>query len=115
MAVGLNDKEFLSNLPYSEQIAYHKGAFSTLLALKNVVEHTQTSIYKKLIPKKVYKLLYSYLNECLHNVDEMLIYGGLLNVIIDKDNNCKRVSDEEAEAFREKCRKQYEEKNSLSQ
>jgi len=95
---------------YEYDIGYHKGAFQALLNLKNVVEHFQSSVHSKLVPKKVYKLLLSYLDEACHNIDEFMQLGGLDSVIIDKDNVCKYVTEEEAEAFRAKCRKQAEER-----
>ena len=84
---------------YEYQVAYHKGAFAALLNLKNIVEHFRDSIHSKLIPKKAYKLLLSYLDVALHNVDEFMDYGGIRYIIIDKDNNCRRVSEQEALNF----------------
>lgn len=95
---------------YEYQVAYHKGAFAALLNLKNTVGHFRDSVHSRLIPKKVYKLLLSYLDIALHNVDEFMDYGGIQYIIIDKDNNCRRVSEQEALEFITKSKKKYEEK-----
>jgi hypothetical protein len=95
---------------YEYSVAYHKGAFAVLLNLKNVIEHFKNGPHSKLIPKKVYKLLLSYLDVALHNIDEFMDYGGVRYIIIDKDNNCQRVSEQEALNFISENRKKYEEK-----
>lgn len=95
---------------YEYQVAYRKGAFAALLNLKNSMEHFKDGPHSKLIPKKVYKLLLSYLDVALHNVDEFMDYGGIRYIIIDKDNNCRRVSEQEALEFITKNKKKYEEK-----
>ena len=84
---------------YEYSVAYRKGAFAALLNLKNVIEHFRDGIHSKLIPKKVYKLLLSYLDVAMHNIDEFMDYGGIRYIIIDKDNNCRRVSEQEALNF----------------
>ena len=84
---------------YEYSVAYRKGAFAALLNLKNTVEHFRDSVNSKLVPKKVYKLLLSYLDVALHNIDEFMDYGGICYIIIDKDNNCRRVSEQEALEF----------------
>lgn len=98
----------MANYEYS--VAYHKGAFTALLSLKNVIEHFRYGPHSKLIPKKVYKLLLSYLDVAIHNIDELMDYGGIRYIIIDKDNNCRRVSEQEALEFIADNRKKYEEK-----
>ena len=95
---------------YEYQVAYHKGAFAALLNLKNTVEHFMDGLHSKLIPKKVYKLLLSYLDVALHNIDEFMDYGRIRYVIIDKDNTCRRVSEQEALNFISQNKKKYEEK-----
>ena len=95
---------------YEYSVAYHKGAFAALLNLKNTIEHFKEGPHSKLIQKKVYKLLLSYLDVALHNIDEFMDYGGVRYIIIDKDNNCRRVSEEEALKFITKNKKKYEEK-----
>lgn len=109
------------DMSYEYDTAYRKGAFQAMLYLRGAVEHFQNGYHSKVMPKKAYKLLYSYLDEACHNIDEFMRYGGLPNVIIDKDNTCRRVSEEEAREFRIKCwrqaqeRKKEKEKSSLSQ
>ena len=95
---------------YEYQVAYRKGAFAALLNLKNTVEHFRDSVHSRLISKRVYKLLLSYLDIVLHNVDEFMDYGGINYIIIDKENNCRRVSEQEALEFIAENRKKYEEK-----
>ena len=95
---------------YEYQVAYHKGAFTALLNLKNTVEHFRDSVHSRLIPKKAYKLLLSYLDVALHNIDEFMDYGSIQYIIIDKDNNCRRVSEQEALNFISQNKKKYEEK-----
>ena len=95
---------------YEYSVAYHKGAFTALLNLKNTIEHFRDGLHAKLIPKKVYKLLLSYLDVALHNIDEFMDYGGIRYIIIDKDNNCRRVSEQEAFQFTTENKKKYEEK-----
>ena len=84
---------------YEYQVAYHKGAFAALLNLKNIVEHFEDGVFSRLIPKKVYKLLLSYLDVVIHNLDEFMDYGGIRYIVIDKDNTCRRVSEQEALEF----------------
>ena len=95
---------------YEYDVAYHKGAFQALLHLRGVVGNFQKGFFSKMFPKKAYKLMDSYLDEACHNIDEFMKYGGLPNVIIDKDNICRRVSEEEAREFRIKCWRQAQEK-----
>lgn len=95
---------------YEYSVAYHKGAFAALLNLKNTIEHFKDGFHSKLIPKKVYKLLLSYLDVAMHNIDEFMDYGGIQYIIIDKDNNCRRISEQEALEFVANNRKKYEEK-----
>jgi hypothetical protein len=95
---------------YEYSIAYRKGAFAALLNLKNSVEHFKNGPHAKLIPKKIYKLIMSYLDVTLHNIDEFMDYGRIRYIIIDKDNNCRRVSEQEALDFLAMNRKKYEEK-----
>ena len=95
---------FYKYLPYPEQIAYRKGAFTAIVALLNTVECFETGVHHKLIPKKVYTLLKSFLKESAYNLDELLMYHGFA-VIIDKNNNCKRISDDEYEERRARNRK----------
>lgn len=95
---------------YEYQVAYHKGAFAALLNLKNTLEHFKDGSHSKLIPKKVYRLLLSYLDVAMHNIDEFIDYGSIRYVIIDKDNNCCRVSEKEVLEFIASNKKKYEEK-----
>jgi hypothetical protein len=95
---------------YEYSVAYHKGAFATLLNLKNTIERFKDGPHAKLIPKKVYKLLLSYIDVAIHNIDEFIDYGGIRYIIIDKDNNCCRVSEQEALAFLAENKRKYEEK-----
>ena len=108
-------KELLTNLSYSEQVAYHKGAFASLMCLKYVIENMQTGINRKLFTKKAYKLINSYLDEAIKNIDEFLAYQGMPYGIIDRYGNYKRVSDIEAALFIAANREKYQNKdNSLS-
>ena len=106
------------DMSYEYDVAYRKGAFQAMLYLRGVVEHFQNGYHSKVMPKKAYKLLYSYLDEACHNIDEFMRYGGLPNIIIDNENVCRRVSEEEAREFRIKCWRQAQErkknKNDLS-
>ena len=95
---------------YEYSVAYRKGAFAALLNLKNTIEHFRDGPHSKLIPKKVYKLLLSYLDMALRNIDEFMDYGGIRYIIIGKDNNCRRVSEQEALEFITDNKKKYEEK-----
>lgn len=95
---------------YEYMSGYRKGAFQALLNLKNTVEHFRNSTHSRLISKKVYNLLLSYLDVALHNLDEFMDYGGIQYIIIDKDNNCRKVSEQEAHDFIADNRKKYEEK-----
>ena len=95
---------------YEYSVAYRKGAFAALLNLKNTVEHFKDGPLAKLIPKKVYRLLLSYLDMALHNIDEYMDYGGIRYIIIDKDNNCRRVSEHEALTFIADNKRKFEEK-----
>jgi len=105
----MSNKQLLSNLSYQEQVAYHKGAFSTLLALKNVVEHMQTGINSKLFTKKAYRLILSYLDESIKNIDELLAYHGLQYGIVDKNGNYKRVDELQASLFIQHNKERYQE------
>jgi hypothetical protein len=95
---------------YEYSVAYRKGAFAALLNLKNTVEHFRDSLHSRLIPKKVYKLLLSYLDVAIHNLDEFMDYGGIRYIVIDKDNNCRRVSEQEALEFIAGNKKKHEER-----
>lgn len=94
----------LGSMPYVEWSAFHKGAFQALLATKNMLERLQRNQTKKYFNKKQYTLMISYLTEACHNVDEYLVCEGLPNVLVDKDNHCKRITSQEAEAFRARNR-----------
>lgn len=81
-----------------ESTAFHKGAFQALLHLMNKVESIQRNPLKQVLPKKTCNLLASYLEQCCHHVDEFLDYGGI-NVVIDKNNKCSYISEEDAKAW----------------
>lgn len=98
--------DFYKHLPYPEQVAYRKGAFAAIVALLDTVENFETGVHSKLIPKKVYTLLKSFLKESARNLDELLMYHGFA-VIIDKNNNCKRISLDEYEERRTRNKKAY--------
>lgn len=96
---------------YEYTVGFHKGAFQALLNLRNVIENFKHSPHSKLIQKKMYNLLLSYINVAIENIDEFMDYGGINYIIIDKDNNCRRVSEEEANQFIADNQKQYWEKH----
>ena len=90
----------LSDLSYPEQVAYHKGAFAALLALKNVIELTQKkSKSERLFSKKASNIMLSYINEAISNIDEFLAYQGIPYGIIDKEGNYKRIDEANAMTF----------------
>lgn len=84
---------------YQYMAGYHKGAFTAMLNIKNLLDNFRSGPHSKLIPKKVYTLLISYTDMIIHNIDEFMDYGRICYVIIDKDNNCRRVLEQEANQF----------------
>lgn len=105
-----NEIRICHEADYQYMAGYHKGAFAAMLNVKNLLENFRRGPHSRLIPKKTYTLLLSYVDIILHNIDEFMDYGRIGYVIIDKDNNCRRVSEQEALEFIAANKKKYEEK-----
>lgn len=89
---------------YEYSVAFHKGAFHALLNLKNELDSFVLNYSNKMIPKKTYKLLSSYLDVALHDVDSFMSYGQIThNIISDKNHdNWRFVTQAEADRFKQK-------------